>query len=37
MGASQSTLPSPSAHEIWSARWSALFSRRTSAGALFDG
>ena len=37
LGASQSTLPSPSDHAIWSARSSALFSRRTSAGALFDG
>ncbi len=37
IGASQSTLPSPSDQAIWSARSSALFSRRTSAGALFDG
>ena len=28
---------SPPAHAIWSARWSALLIRRTSAGTLFDG
>ena len=28
---------SPLAQAIWSARWSALLIRRTSAGTLFDG
>ena len=37
IGTSQSTLVSPSAHAIWSARSSALFRRRTRAGTLFAG